>query len=190
MKRIRTLGGAIVVGLLLLGLASAGHAAVLQSANLHDFPAGTSEQAGAGRIVRTEDAVSAYLSMGDLDARAAYTVWWVVWNNPGDCVDGCGLDDIGLASIFYATGFVTGPSGTANASAHLEAGDYTDGIEVLLDNGGLALGNGLGAELHMIVRTHGRVIRGRVAEMISTVGGACDVNLCDDQQAIAFPPAE
>ncbi len=39
---------------------------------------------------------------------AAYTVWWVIFNYPEHCVDGCGPDDLGnvdaKTAAIYATG--------------------------------------------------------------------------------------
>jgi hypothetical protein len=55
---------------------------------------------------------------------------------------------------------------------------------------GLRRGNGFRAEVHFIVRSHGSVIPGRADEQIGSFGGACDVNVCMDQQAAAFLPVE
>ena len=125
-----------------------------------------------------------------LDRKAGYTAWWVIFNNPDACdADGCGLNDLGTAevaaSIFYAAGFVTGTDGTANVTAHLEAGVLAEGIDHFFGPG-LTAENGLEAEIHAIVRSHGALIAGLVADQIGSFAGACDLNPCEDQQAVAF----
>jgi len=58
-----------------------------------------------------QQAVDVRLATSGLDINAAYTVWWIVFNNPSACTGGCGADDLGnpatAASAFYAAGFVT-----------------------------------------------------------------------------------
>ena len=87
--------------------------------------------------------------------------------------------------MFYAAGFVTGYDGTANISAHLDADALPRGIDVLLGNG-LMPGNVFGAEIHLLIRSHGSLIPWRVAQKIGSVDGACDVNVCAEQQAVGF----
>ncbi|NIR32563.1 MAG: hypothetical protein GWN84_25320, partial [Gammaproteobacteria bacterium] len=107
-----------------------------QTADLQDLET-DAFRAGAATLVRTRNEVWASLSSTDLDPAAAYTVWWVVFNNPAACFGPCGLDDLDSpsvdAGVFYAAGFVTDMGGTANASFHLKAGPPTQGIDVLVD---------------------------------------------------------
>lgn len=137
---------------------------------------GVTQFPGAGLLYRTKRAIWANLSIQGLDANAGYTVWWVVFNNPKRC--SVATPDIGAfcgeadlfdskvnATVFYAAGFITGEDGTANVSAHLEDGRVPDTIDVVVgrngiaaDNGerpGLKRRNGLKAEVHMQVRSHG-----------------------------------
>ena len=102
---------------------------------------------------------------------------------------GCGEDDLGIAgnSVFYAGGFVTGKDGSANVSVHVEAGDLASGIDVLIP-GGLDPGNGFGAEMHLIIRSHGKIIEGMADVQVGSFFGACDINICVDHQAVAFLP--
>lgn len=165
-----------------------------QTANMHTFPGGV-DIAGGGTLLRTEDAVTVRLGMTGLDKKAGYTIWWIIFNNPDECSDPCDLDDLDKPEVqpgvFYAAGFITGSDGTANVVAHLESGDLTAGIDELLGTGqGLEEENGLGAEIHLIVRSHGKLLVGAVDTQIGTFDGACDVRTCEDQQAIAFLPVE
>jgi hypothetical protein len=125
----------------------------------------------------------------------AYTNWWIVFNNPGECTypipaigAACGPDgddpgdfgnpDVG-ASVLYATGNVVDEDGEGGFAAHLKMGD-TDGA---------LFGPGLkyprGAEIHIVVRHHGEVIPSMMPAQIMTVGGGCGVNFCMDVQAAA-----
>lgn len=115
-----------------------------------------------------------------------------MWNDPSACAtDPCTADDLGVPgnSVFYAAGFVTDSSGTANLSVHLKSGKLPNGLDVLIP-GGLKKGNGFGAEMHMILQTHGSIWPGMVSEQIGTFLGACnpDVTVCVDQIGIMFLP--
>ena len=143
----------------------------------------------AGTMIRSKKAVEVRLAMSGLDVNSAYTTWWFVWNDPSACAtDPCTAEDLFIRgnSVFYAAGFVTDNSGTANLSVHLRSGKLPDGLQVLFP-GGLKKGNGFDAEIHMIVRTHGPILPGSVGEQISMVGGACNPD-CVDQIAIMFLP--
>lgn len=183
-----------------------------QVAEVIDFATGAAER-GGGVLTRTATEVSARLSTMDLDKKAAYSIWWVVFNEPENCLTPyqCGEGDIfaggGLnadqivkvkISVFYADGFVTGTDGTGNVTAHLVSGGLPDGTFVNFGwsepvmpgpdpNSGLVAGNGLHAEMHLVVRTHGKAVAGSVGLQTSTFIGLCDVQFCDDQQAIIFP---
>lgn len=175
----------------------------LQSAEIIDLATG-GPVAGGGVLWRSDTSVKARLSTSGLDKKAAYTVWWVAFNEPGSCsFPGCGEDDIfsepgmlNLAqidaakiSVFYADGFVTGTDGVGNVTAHLNAGPLPDGVGVNFgwDGGeGLEAGKGNDAELHLVIRSHDKAIAGEVGFQTSNFDGGCTV--CEDQQAIVFLP--
>lgn len=147
---------------------------------------------GAGALTRSNNSLTARVNLTCLDMSAAYTVWWVIFNKPSACATSpCTGDDLGTAavngSVFNATGFITNVEGTANVVFATRAGAPAEGREVLVGNG-LRPGAGRKAEVHLIVRTHGALINGRVAEQTNEVGGGCDVNTCVDQQAVIFLP--
>ena len=99
----------------------------------------------------------------------------------------CGEKDV-PDSVFYAAGFVTGNSGTANIAVHLNAGKLPVGLQVLKP-GMLKRGKGFQAEFHMVVRSHGPILPD-LADQIGSVEGGCGINvgMCEDQSAIIFPP--
>lgn len=145
---------------------------------------------GAGSLTRDDDGIWVSVSTSDLDKKSAYTAWWVIFNSPWLCAAGpgaCTGADLGAAdgSVLHATGFITGTDGTSNFSAHLAEGAVPDGKEVRRGSG---LVDSHAAEVHVLVRTHSQSIAGRVDEQTSYLLGACDVNFCDNQQFIVFPP--
>ncbi len=179
----------LVVALGMPLAASADPRSTYQTADFHTFPDGVGVVGSAGTMIRSKKAVEVRMAMSGLDANSAYTTWWVVWNDPSACAtDPCTADDLGGPgnSIFYAAGFVTDSSGTANLSVHLRSGKLPDGLTVLIP-GGLQKGNGFDAEIHMIVQWHGSILPGSVAEQIGMFLGACNPD-CVDQIAIMFLP--
>jgi hypothetical protein len=175
---------------LALGVPLTAGADSYQTADFHTFPDGVGLVPAAGTLTRSEGSVTARLYMTGLDRKSAYTVWWIVWNDPSVCASiPCSPVDLFKAgnAIFYATGFVTGTDGAANVVANLNSGAPRDGIQVLFGDG-LDAGNGLAAEMHLLVRSHGRILDGLVAAQIGSVEGACDINICVDQIAVAFLP--
>lgn len=189
---------ALLVGAVLLPgwspAAMASHGETSQAANMHRLPDQV-DLAGGGILQRTKHELWATISTSGLDPNSAYTVWWVIFNNPGACADPCGPDDLGNeavgATVYHGTGFVTGPDGLANVSLHTSDTGIPSGADVLLP-GGLKRGNGFGAEVHLVLRGHGPPVIGSVADQISSFAGECgpapDFPLCLDQQAIAFLP--
>jgi hypothetical protein len=169
--------------------------ATYQTENL--FRAGTPSMKlqGAATLFRTGQSLEMRVAATHLDPNAAYTVWWVVFNNPAGCVGGaCGPMSLGVpaarASVFYAAGFVTGDDGTGNVTGHVNAGELPIGVEVTPDGtvAGLERGNGFGAEVHLVVRSHGPVIAGMAHKQIGSFNGACPPNSCMNQQAAVFMP--
>jgi hypothetical protein len=181
-------GLAAAILVVTLGIPLTASADTYQTADFHTFPDGVGLTTSAGTLTRSADSVTASLSLSGQDKKSSYTTWWVVWNDPSQCGVACDLEDLGVPgnSVFYATGFVTGTDGTANVLAHLDAGSLRDGIDVLIP-GGLDAGNGLAAEIHMIVQSHGKTLEGSVSDQIGHFLGACNPD-CEDQIAIAFLP--
>jgi len=179
--------------LLSFSLSAVAQTTSFQAADLHDFATGE-VLAGAGTMIRSEDEVWATFSLSGLDKKAAYTAWWIVFNNPDECVNGaghCGPNDLGPgpagSSIFYALGFTTGTDGTANLSTHVTAGETPYGQQKFFGDG-LAAGNGFDAEMHILFRSHWKTIPGEAAAQISDVDGACGATEhgCSDQVALQF----
>ena len=190
--KIRFLFTGTLVSLLLLivtvsALAAPASSAVYRFSDASDVPGASAS------LVRADGNVAMTLRTSELDQKAAYTVWWVVFNNPGDCSSTCGEDDIfdengelmvnvddgtfgtpGVnVSVVFATGHVVGKNGVGNFGAGLREGKTSGALF------GPGLVDAQGAEIHLIVRTHGEPIRGMVG---------CGVNDCVDQQFTVFVP--
>jgi hypothetical protein len=131
-----------------------------------------------------------------LAENSAFTVWWVVFNNPAACVMGCDANDLPnpavRAAVFYAAGFVTGgdgvgtEDGVGNVDAYIEAGALPAGIDIETGDG-LEPGNGFDAEVHIVVRTHGTISPGQVHKQIGTFNEGCTPT-CANRQVAVFPP--
>ena len=161
-----------------------------QTSNMFVFGNPSAPVAGGATLYRSKQGVDMRIATSGLNMNSSYTVWWVVFNNPAGCVGGCGLDDLGnpdaRASVLYAAGFVTGLGDAGNVTAHLEAGALPVGTDVELGNG-LEPGNGFGAEIHLVLRTHGLTNPGSVAQQIGSFNGGCNT-VCTNVQAAIFAP--
>jgi hypothetical protein len=203
MKYLVALG--VAVGL----LAAIGLAYTASAANSHTVVPvvkfNTTEvvpYAGA-RLARTDGGVSGSILSVGLPGDHAYTVWWVVFNDPSGCVAGCGLDDVLAAvgptandnpaniGVFYAAGHYVGVHGTGGFGASLREGDTSycvpagDGPFSALCN---PLVDAHTADVHLVVRDHGPMIPGQLKAQISSFTGGCSAYACANLQAAIFEP--
>jgi len=181
-----------------LSLTPAGDAAAdgmsVQSMNMRDVATGEAT-AGGAIMWRSSDEVWLTVSTSGLEPKTGYTIWWIVFNNPQACTDNeCGEGDLGNAAanpaVYYAGGFVTGTDGTGHVDVHTASGPIPVGAEDLLGTGiGLHAGNGFGAEIHFVVRNHGKLVIGSVDAQIGSFAGLCGPDLagCFDEQFAVFP---
>lgn len=170
-----------------------------QASNAHVF--GTDiAVAGAGTLLRDEDSIELRVMMDGLDSNSVYTLWWIIFNNPEECIDGtapalCGAGDLnpdrdGMdmnpvdRGVRNAAAFISSPSGTGNTTGELEVGPAPAGAA-----GFGQLNDAAGAEIHIIIQTHGRPMVGSVAQQMYIPGAACN-RKCEDQFAIVFLPVE
>lgn len=140
----------------------------------------------SGQLVEFGGPLDAYWSPGD-----ATTVWFVVFNDPEGCIDGCGEDDV-LAAF---AGDNRGKVGVLQAAGHVAGGSKFRAAGRLNENDsdrlifGMPLMDALTAEIHLIVRSHGpaRTLTGpQLAQALHSVDGGCDVNTCGDPQFAVF----
>jgi hypothetical protein len=124
-------------------------------------------------LVRRPDGVSFNLTTTSLRSGHAYTVWFVVLNNPEACAaTPCSAQDILLnpatnAQVAYAAGHVTGNSGRAGFGGAFRVGP----IDGWLPDGGLE--NPLSAEVQLVLNDHGPVLPDFLPGMIQTYRTGC-----------------
>ncbi len=122
-----------------------------------------------------------------------YTVWLVIFNDPTRCINvgpsqclppPAGGPDI-PDSLVFGSGQVVPSSGIGNFAVRLAVGD-TD--NVIKGREQLGLTDALGAEIYVVLRHHGSVLDDALEAQITTFGGGCDVNECEDLQAATHAP--
>lgn len=165
------------------GNAASNHSAVFNISDESPIPG------GSATLLRSVRGASFSAQAAGLEPDAAYTVWWIIFNNPENCENPggpngalCNAPDLGNpavnGSVVWATGRVSDAYGFASFDAHLIRGGTPPG-QVLLGPG--LVGNG--AEIHMVYRSHGPAANFDEATLqaaLTTVGGGCNVNACDD----------
>lgn len=186
-----------------LGFALAGQAEARTS--LADvLTMGDERDVGDARLQRRRDGIAFDVHATELTSGAAYTVWWIVFNRPGNCAGECDGDDLGLAavegSVLYATGRVADGFGSAWFTAFLPKGlvrlNRTEtGRE--RHRLGPGLQNVRGAEIHLVIRSHGPALGGAaLVEQLATFNGGCvnpadgsdpEDDPCEDVQFVVFP---
>ncbi len=141
---------------------------------------------GQSTLIRQKNGVTTHFRTNDLIPGHAYTLWWVVWNKPQNCInypDACDEPDFNIADeveveVLYAAGQVAGASGSGTFSARLDENDTDGSINHLF---GLPSYGGMHdaqtAEVHLVLRSHGPKIPGQVNEQITTYGGGCTTEI-------------
>lgn len=158
-----------------------------QSDGVFDFDTGSPIENASAILQRSPDGVE--FAVETTLPEGTYTVWWVAFNSPEFCVDGCGLDDLEIpevnASIFWATGEVIDDGETGIFSAQLLENTLPGKFDQVLFGDGLL--DSFEAEIHLVVRSHGPAIPGLEEEQITTFNGGCPPNECVDVQFSVFP---
>jgi hypothetical protein len=154
---------------------------------------------GEATLKRSKEGVNLTVHTTGLGSDNAYSIWWVIFNNPDACAAGCAGSDLENpaveGSVMNATGRVADFDGNGWFSAFLPVGfmhtePASGNIRQIFGPG---LQNLKGAEIHVVIRCHGPWT-GNV-EQISTLNGDCmadtsadpEGNGCFDIQAAAFP---
>jgi hypothetical protein len=125
-------------------------------------------------LVRRADGVSFAMRTSALRPGHAYTVWFVVINNPAACASSpCSGPDMILnpatrTQISYATGHVVGAAGRAGFGGAVRTGPIPEGWLP-----GTGLEAPLSAEIQLVLNDHGPVLRGYLPEMIHTYRAGC-----------------
>jgi hypothetical protein len=153
---------------------------VFQASEMYAGPGSTAEGAqGAAWLRRSPSGIHGRVMVKVDNADTAYSVWWIVFNNPGECGGAaleppqpCGLPDLFNplvhAAVFNASGAISAASGTGgviNVDLQLKAGEgsfkghapfppFPPEFGLPDINGVLGKKNGCGAEIHIDVNEH------------------------------------
>lgn len=133
------LGSALLFGLVLLVLTlfGTGQSPVEASSHVSTKPVfwtwGVPVPGGSSNLIRSDNGISGQLTTSELPAGQAMTLWFIVFNNPLECVGGpynCGPADLGASragkgDFLLASGNVVGASGNASFGSHVNAGDVS-----------------------------------------------------------------
>lgn len=206
LSRFIVLLTAFLLALGTLGPASAANSADRQTSDVVTFDG--QDVVGSARLVRTDTGVGFNLRTSGLTKGDAVSIWWVIFNNPEFCEHGEGDAACGELDLFEnpedapfdenppvpnedvdpavmaGGGHVVGASGNAGFAGHLNEGQITNEHPAFTDGPGLT--DPRGAEIHLVVRTHGPVIPGLNHDMFNSFEVGCDVNDCADLQFAAF----
>lgn len=171
-------------------------------ASVHSLPEGTGVPGASSWLARDDGGALMAMHTTGLEAGSAYTVWWVVFNRPEGCTTRpakpvrCGPGDLesplAEASALFAAGGVAAGRGDAFFGGRLPVRDTSGCQPELPCREGLT--NPQGAEIHLVVRSHGPAVPEHVDVQMTTFDGGChpgDANegQCRNVQASAFPPA-
>ena len=147
------------------------------------FPFGNPAGANLGDVTieRNSAGATAWVNSTGLTAGKAYTLWWVIWNDPTLCAVGCDAPDLGIPgnSVFLAASGVASAEDELSLHAHTPADGSIDGAAVI--PGGLT--DTANATIHLVVRDHGAALAGDalIAQITqseaSTVDGSSSASL-------------
>jgi hypothetical protein len=182
----------LLLALALAGLSVAQEDMVSDTSTVHLMSDGSEVEDSWSTLTRYENGVAMTLHTSGLTPGDVVTAWWVIFNAPENCSDDCGPDDVFLfddagtmivgdngpqpnveqreaaqISILGATGNLIGESSEGHFAAWLGVGEVPG---VLF---GPALQNPSGAEIHVVLRTHGPLDAETFDEQITAFNGGC-----------------
>jgi hypothetical protein len=136
------------------------------------------DEVGTSRLVRTDEAIATKTNTTELVPRHVTTLWWVIFNTPGECDGDCGEDDLFdpdvEASCPYADGSIVDGNGHIRFHDRLTVGEPRNSCLDFFGADDHGLLNPEGAEIHVVVRSHGPIIPELVDEMRSSFAGGCE----------------
>lgn len=167
-----------------------------------------SDTGGQSVLTRTGGMVLVTVEAAHLRAGDAFTLWWIVFNNPTACsAPGCGEDDIfnedgslneaGIMAagigIGNATGNLAKADGTAEFGGRLMQNDASGAHQIVIPAGlgeanVLLTASGLDVEVHLVIQSHGRAREvPKLLRQITYLEAACNPRCKDVQFAVHQP---
>lgn len=120
-----------------------------------------------------------------LEPSHTYTMWVVYFNDHTLCTDlgsgvaGCNGEDLPFAGggVLFGNGQVAGGNGNATFVARLNTGDTADPPPPPPPFAFAPYEAGDNNEFHVVIRSHGPIIRGEVGEQIHEFNGGCETQV-------------
>lgn len=140
---------------------------------------------GATILIRDHkaDVITATVTSSALMPGHVYSIWWVVFNRPWKCATPyqCGSGDLSNSgvrgSVFWGGGIMANSDGYGTTQLELRPGRTKR--ELFGPMTEIGLRNLRGAEIHVVLRTHGPAGEaGTVALQLGTVDDACPAAGC------------
>ena len=143
------------------------------------FSDGSIVRGGISTVSTDENGAKMNLHTYGLQNGHAVTIWWVIFNHPENCEHGqllyrCGEGDLfgsgeyyPQTSIVYATGRIIGPDGIGDFSASLPKYSTLGALF------GPGLTNPMEADIHLIIRDHGKALPILFKKQLTTFNGGC-----------------
>ena len=186
MRRFGRIMATAVLAVLLMGALPA-HAGMRSTSDVRKFSDGT--VVGSSSLVRTGSGISASIQTSGLTPEDVVTVWIVIFNDPTECASSpCTADDRFNPAVdahaVYGAGHVIGGDGTAGYGLHLNEGDAS---REDLWGTGPALTDPDGAEIHLVLRTHGQKQPGNVSEQSHSASLGCNPQCVNVQFSMHQP---
>jgi hypothetical protein len=173
----------VEVGEALFSSSGAAAAAEETGSPVYTFPGAADPmliEGASAHIVRTPNGVNFRVNTNSLMPGHAYTLWVVIFNEPGQChtaPDMCTPADLfhtgAKPDMLYGAGVVTGGSGMATLSGRTRVGDVSGSVQAPAGLLSYGLIDPFGAEFHLVVRDHGPVIPEFMPDMIHSLAGGC-----------------
>jgi hypothetical protein len=157
--------------------------AAMSTSEVYTFPGGPNQvliDGASASIVRSKNGVNLRVETNSLMPGHAYTLWVVIFNEPGQCLTApatCTPSDLfnpaAKPDMLYGAGVIASGSGSATLAGRTRVGDVSGSVQApvgLLSNG---LIDPYGAEIHVVVHHHGPVIPAFMPDMIQSLAGGC-----------------
>jgi len=177
-----TLSGAVPAG---PTLAKATHQDAVAMWHPQTGLAGPVDAQATATLVRRDGGVTFTLNTTHLRPGHAYTVWFVVVNNPAACTASpCSAPDIlqndaTEAQVTYGAGHISGGSGRGSFAGSFATGPIAGWLPDRM------LSNPLGAEVQLVLNDHGQKSTAFMPGMIQTYRAGCT----DASLPPIFPPS-
>jgi hypothetical protein len=144
---------------------------------------------GRSTLVRSPSGLTAIFSTNGLEKGHVYTLWFMFWNHPEECISTpCStIDDLGTfftnfeieeteGDFHYGSGLVSGKGKRVVFGGHLRINELSTSGNIEIELPGFPLLNPRGAEVLLAIHSHGPKLSGAdLRSQLDSYLGGCDV---------------